>query len=55
MAESVLDSIMGTHTSQPAEVLEGKDLPSIAKYISSEKCNNVFLMVSLSICLGFGS
>ena len=30
----------------PPEVLEGRDIPSLAKYIKSENCKNVFVMVS---------
>lgn len=42
---------MGNEVSQveyegPPEVLEGRDIPSLAKYIKSDKCKNVFLMVS---------
>lgn len=30
-------------------VLDAHDLPSIAKYLKSEKCENVFLMVNLML------
>lgn len=30
----------------PPKVLEGRDIPSIAKYIKSGKCKSIMLMVS---------
>lgn len=30
----------------PPEVLEGRDIPSLAKYIKSDECKNIFVMVS---------
>lgn len=30
----------------PPELLEGRDIASLAKYIKSEQCRNVFVMVS---------
>ena len=29
----------------PPEVLEGRDIPSLAKYIKSDECKNIFVMV----------
>jgi NAD+-dependent protein deacetylase SIR2 len=29
----------------PPVILEGRDIPSVAKYIKSEGCTNVFFMV----------
>lgn len=29
----------------PPELLEGRDIPSIAKYIKSDQCKNIFVMV----------
>ena len=30
----------------PTSILEGRDLPSIAKFIKSPKCQRIFVMVS---------
>ena len=30
----------------PPEILESRDIPSIAKYMKSEQCKQVFVMVS---------
>jgi NAD-dependent histone deacetylase SIR2 len=38
----------------PAKVLEVKDLPSVANYMSSKKCENVFLMVGAGISTAAG-
>jgi len=43
-----------SHTSRPTKVLEGKGLPSIAKYMSSQKCRNVFLMVGAGVSTSAG-
>jgi NAD-dependent histone deacetylase SIR2 len=32
-------------------ILESRDIPSIAKYIKSEQCKKVFVMVSYSVYL----
>lgn len=33
----------------PPKVLKGRDIPSLAEYIKSKQCENVFLMVSAMI------
>ena len=38
----------------PPEVLEARDLTSVAKYMKSSRCKNVFTMVSDRFCLRSG-
>ena len=33
----------------PTEILEGRDVPSIAKYMKSKDCRKVFVMVSSGV------
>lgn len=38
--------------SKKPHILEIRDIPSIAKYIKSEECKNVFVMVSSAVDIG---
>lgn len=46
----------GYVTDESPRILEGNDLKALAKYMQSDSCRNIFLMVrSLFTVLGFGA